>query len=99
MSFNIFSLKIICPTSYNLAEFLVSQLNVTDEPESQKKIQWICSKYVESEAGKENEKKLEKLKNRKKQNGIIGVSNGVPHYGEVSYLCSKIAKLVIKTNK
>lgn len=51
---------------------------------------------MESEAGKENEKKLDKLKNRKKQNGVIGVSNGVPHYGEVSWI--NFLKLVKEFN-
>jgi len=77
------SLNIVCPTSYNLAEFLVSQLNVTDHPDSQSKIQRICSAYLESEVGKEHEKKLEKLKNRKRHNNILEVSNGIAHYGEL----------------
>ncbi|XP_046672915.1 protein scarlet-like [Homalodisca vitripennis] len=77
------SLNIVCPTSYNLAEFLVSQLNVTDDPDSQTKIQRICSKYLESDVGKEHDRKLEKLKQRKKQNNIIEVSNGIAHYGEL----------------
>lgn len=79
-----FSLNIVCPTSYNLAEFLVSQLNVTDHPESQSKIKGICSKYAETEVGKEHERKLEKLKHEKKYKDVLEVNNGVPHYSEVS---------------
>lgn len=97
MNFFCSSLNIVCPTSYNLAEFLVSQLNVTGEPESQAKIQWICSKYIDSEVGKEHERKLEKLKHQKKHNNILVVSNGVPHYGKVSILLKMAHKLCMNS--
>ncbi|XP_011505782.1 PREDICTED: protein scarlet-like [Ceratosolen solmsi marchali] len=49
------SLNFECPTTFNIAEFLVKQLSINRERESEnlKKVKWICDKFEESIYGQQ----------------------------------------------
>lgn len=55
----LFSLGIVCPPSYNLSEFLVSQLAINNDPEALQRVNKICNQFSSSEQGQMLSKKLE----------------------------------------
>lgn len=55
------SLDLVCPTSYNLAEFLVTQLSVSNVDDKKVSTNFICSQFHKSTSGEVLFKKLEKI--------------------------------------
>ncbi|XP_075226956.1 protein scarlet-like isoform X2 [Lycorma delicatula] len=53
------SVGLVCPTSYNLSEFLVSQLVINNDIKSQQRADRICSQFNSSEQGQALAKKLQ----------------------------------------
>lgn len=68
-AFNFFSsLDLVCPTSYNLAEFLVSQLSVSKVDNTQINANYVCSQFYKSQSGEILFKKLENIESSQVEN-------------------------------